>query len=79
MEGIAAVAEENSASTEEVSASAEEVSATVQEMAARAEQLAVTSTQLQALVARFNLGTRDAPDMRPEFPEDAPLHRRAAA
>jgi methyl-accepting chemotaxis protein len=54
--GIAAVAEEQSASAEEVSASSEEMSAQVEEMTAQAHDLARAADRLRQLVARFNVG-----------------------
>ena len=66
IQSIAAVAEENSASTEEVSASAEE-------MTAQAADLASTAEQLRALVARFTL---DADETGVEREDETVVRRR---
>lgn len=58
VQGIAAIAEEQSAATEQVSASAEEMSAQVEAMHAQAQSLAATAQELQNLVARFKLEDR---------------------
>jgi prophage tail gpP-like protein len=73
IQSIAAVAEENSASTEEVSASAEEMSAQVEEMTAQAADLASTAEQLWALVARFML---DADETGVEREDETVVRRR---
>jgi len=81
IESIAAVSEENSAAVEEVSASAEEMNAQVEEVQASALSLAEMAAGLQAVVARFNLGTpagsqaNARPASRPEAPS-APVIQR---
>jgi methyl-accepting chemotaxis protein len=60
--GIAAVAEEQSASTEEVSASAEEMSAQIEETIAQAQHLARAARQLRQLTAQFRLEAGDDPE-----------------
>jgi methyl-accepting chemotaxis protein len=57
IESIAAVSEENSAAAEEVSAATEEMSAQAEEVVASAASLADMATQLDALVARFKIGS----------------------
>jgi methyl-accepting chemotaxis protein len=58
---IAAISQENSASAEEVSAATEEMSAQAEEVVASAATLAEMAQQLDELVARFRLGSGDAP------------------
>jgi methyl-accepting chemotaxis protein len=72
IEGIAAVAEEQSAATEEVSASAEEMSAHVERVSEQARQLADTAQHLEQLVARFKLGQAEA-DVEGENDFELPL------
>jgi methyl-accepting chemotaxis protein len=55
IQGIAAVAEEQSASSEEVAASAQELTGQVQAMSSQAQSLAVTDAHLRSLVARFTV------------------------
>ncbi|RQD72251.1 MAG: methyl-accepting chemotaxis protein [Tindallia sp. MSAO_Bac2] len=53
LQGLAAIAEENSASTEEVSASVEEQTASMAEIADASENLESLATRLRELVQRF--------------------------
>ena len=59
VESIAAISEENSASAEEVSAATEEMSAQAEEVVASTESLAGLAANLEALVARFRIGSSD--------------------
>ena len=72
IESIAAVSEENSAAVEEVSASAEEMNAQVEEVQASAQSLAEMATGLQAIVARFKLGTAALPTLAVSQPAPRP-------
>ena len=69
---IAAVSEENGAAVEEVSASAEEMNAQVEEVQASAQALAEMATGLQAVVARFKLGTAALPTLAASQPAPRP-------
>ncbi len=53
IQGLAAIAEENSASTQEVSASVEEQSASMEEITSASESLSQLSSNLRSLVDRF--------------------------
>jgi methyl-accepting chemotaxis protein len=59
VESIAAISEENSASAEEVSAATEEMSAQAEEVVASTESLAGLAVNLEALVARFRIGSSE--------------------
>ena len=74
IQGIAQVAEGQSAASEEVSASAEEMSAQVDQMASRAQDVATTAEQLRDLVARFTL---DAAPTAAPVAKVVPLRRAA--
>jgi methyl-accepting chemotaxis protein len=53
--GLAAIAEESSASAQELSASTQQTSVAAQEVSASAQELAATASELDALVRRFRL------------------------
>ena len=55
LEGLASIAEENSAATEEVSASTEEQTASMEEIARASEGLAKIAQDLQAIIERFQI------------------------
>lgn len=55
LEGLASIAEENSAATEEVSASTEEQTASMEEIAGASEGLAKLAQDLQAIIERFQI------------------------
>jgi methyl-accepting chemotaxis protein len=59
VQSIAAISEENSAGAEEVSAATEEMSAQAEEVVASTESLAGLAANLEALVARFRIGSSD--------------------
>ncbi|MCS7001698.1 MAG: methyl-accepting chemotaxis protein, partial [Dehalococcoidia bacterium] len=63
VQGVAAIAEENSASVEEVSASAEQMAAQVEEMSAQAQELSALAEQLENLARQFSVS--DEPAKRP--------------
>jgi methyl-accepting chemotaxis protein len=53
--GLAAIAEQSSASAQELSASTQQTSVAAQEVSASAQELAATASELDALVRRFRL------------------------
>ena len=55
LQGLSAIAQENSASTEEVSAAMEEQTASVEEVSAASVSLAELAEELQSLIVRFKL------------------------
>lgn len=55
LEGLASIAEENSAATEEVSASTEEQTASMEEIAGASEGLAKLAQDLQSIIERFQI------------------------
>ncbi len=84
MVGIAAVSEENSASTEEVSASTEEISAATEEMQAQVEEMAqsaghlsILAGDLQGMVSMFRV-KEAGPDQNLLQPSEDALKQRAA-
>jgi methyl-accepting chemotaxis protein len=81
VESIAAVSEENSAAVEEVSAATEEMSAQAEEVVASAATLEQMAVALDALVARFNLGSERSAGSATRSDRDMlarPAMRRAA-
>jgi methyl-accepting chemotaxis protein len=58
--GIAAIAEEQSASMEEVSASAEEMSAQIEQISAQVQTLTTTADEMLRLAGRFRLDATEA-------------------
>lgn len=55
LQGLTAIAEENSAATEEVSASMEEQAASIEEIAGESENLSVLAQNLHQIINRFKL------------------------
>ena len=74
MEGVASVAEENSASAEEVSASAEEMSAQVEEVVASAQELSSLAEQLRG--SRGSIPSRRRP-AHPNPSDQAEVYRQS--
>lgn len=55
LQGLTAIAEENSASTEEASASMEEQTASIEQIAGSSEDLAVLAQNLQSIIQKFKI------------------------
>lgn len=71
IESIASVSEENSAAVEQVAASADEMNNQVGTVRDSAQSLADLARALQSDVARFKLGSQQAPNPTPTLPSTA--------